>query len=211
MKKKVVLVSVVVESADGETGLYQLPRPEDIKRLRKNANLTQVELARRARVSQSLIARIESGTVDPRISTLRRILDVINESNAGKTPKVTVSQVMCSPVISVRAADSVRTAIELMERHGVSQLPVTKGETSVGTVSEATVVRHISSGENIFNSTVSEIMDESLPVVPPSTGIDEASELMSRGYPALLVVDKGKMVGIATKIDLIIHRSRHRK
>lgn len=191
--------------------MYQLPRPEDIKRLRKDASLTQVELARRARVSQSLIARIESGTVDPRTSTLRRILEVINESYTSKTPKITVSQVMCSPVISVRATDSVRTAIELMERHSVSQLPVTKGETLVGTVSEATVVRHLSSGENVFNSTVNEVMDDSLPVVPPSTGVDEASELMSRGYPAVLVVDKGKMVGIVTKIDLIIHRSRHKR
>jgi predicted transcriptional regulator len=188
-----------------------LPRSEDIKKLRKEANLTQVELAKRAKVSQSLIARIESGTVDPRVSTLRRILEVITESYTGKSPRVTVSQVMCSPVISVEAADSVRTAIELMEKDSVSQLPVMKGDAIVGTISETTVVRHLSSGENVFNSRVNEIMDESLAVVPPSTGVDEAYELMSRGYPAVLVVDKGKIVGIVTKIDLIIHRSRFKK
>jgi predicted transcriptional regulator len=191
--------------------LFQLPRSEDIKKLRKEANLTQVELAKRAKVSQSLIARIESGTVDPRVSTLRRILEVITESYTGKSPRVTVSQVMCSPVISVEAADSVRTAIELMEKDSVSQLPVMKGDAIVGTISETTVVRHLSSGENVFNSRVNEIMDESLAVVPPSTGVDEAYELMSRGYPAVLVVDKGKIVGIVTKIDLIIHRSRFKK
>jgi CBS domain-containing protein len=54
-------------------------------------------------------------------------------------------------------------------------------------------------------------MDESLAVVPPSTGVEEASELMSRGYPAILVVDRGKIVGIVTKIDLIMHRSRRRE
>jgi predicted transcriptional regulator len=191
--------------------LFQLPRSEDIKKLRKEASLTQVELAKRAKVSQSLIARIESGTVDPRVSTLRRILEVITDSYTGKSPKVSVSQVMCSPVISVEATDSVRTAIELMEKDGVSQLPVMKGDAIVGTISEATVVRHLSSGENVFNSRVNEIMDESLAVVPPSTGVDEAYELMSRGYPAILVVDKGKIVGIVTKIDLIIHRSRFKK
>lgn len=191
--------------------MFQLPRSEDIKKLRKEASLTQVELARRAKVSQSLIARIESGTVDPRVSTLRRILEVITESYTGKSPRVTVSQVMCSPVISVEAADSVRTAIELMEKDSVSQLPVMKGDAIVGTISETTVVRHLSSGENVFNSRVNEIMDESLAVVPPSTGVDEAYELMSRGYPAVLVVDKGKIVGIVTKIDLIIHRSRFKK
>jgi predicted transcriptional regulator len=195
----------------GDTYLFQLPRSEDIKKLRKEASLTQVELAKRAKVSQSLIARIESGTVDPRVSTLRRILEVITESSTGKSLKVSVSQVMCSPVISVEATDSVRTAIELMEKDGVSQLPVMKGDAIVGTISEATVVRHLSSGENVFNSRVNEIMDESLAVVPPSTGVDEAYELMSRGYPAVLVVDKGKIVGIVTKIDLIIHRSRFKK
>jgi predicted transcriptional regulator len=187
--------------------LFQLPRSEDIRRLRKDANLTQVELAKRARVSQSLIARIESGTVDPRVSTLRRILEVINESSTGKPPRVTVSQVMCSPVISVEATDSVRAAIDLMEKDGVSQLPVMRGDAIVGTISEATVVRHLSSGENVFNSKVNDIMDESLAVVPPSTGVDEAYELLSRGYPAVLVVDRGKIVGIVTKIDLITRGS----
>jgi predicted transcriptional regulator len=118
---------------------------------------------------------------------------------------------MCSPVISVQAADSVRIAINLMEKHSVSQLPVVSGESIVGTISEATIVRHISSGENVFNSKVNEIMDESLAVVPPSTGVDEAYELMSRGFPAVLVVDRGKIVGIVTKIDLIIHGSHSKK
>jgi predicted transcriptional regulator len=190
--------------------MFQLPRPEDIRRLRKDASLTQVELARLAKVSQSLIARIESGTVDPRVSTLRRVLEVITQCSIGKIPRATVSEVMCTPVISVQSTDSVHAAIELMEKHGVSQLPVLKNGSVVGTISEATVVRHLSSGENVFNSTVTEIMDESLAVVPPSLGVEEASELMSRGYPAILVVDKGRIVGIVTKIDIIAHRSRRR-
>ena len=197
----------IIISSGCEGSMSQLPRPEDVRRLRKDAKLTQVELAKLAKVSQSLIARIESGTVDPRVSTLRRVLEVINQKNVAKSPRATVSQVMCAPVISVRSADSVHTAIELMEKHGVSQLPVLKDGAIVGTISEATVVRHLSSGEDVFNSTVTRIMDESLAVVPPSTGVEEASELMSRGHPAVLVVDKGRIVGIVTKIDLIAHRS----
>jgi predicted transcriptional regulator len=54
-------------------------------------------------------------------------------------------------------------------------------------------------------------MDESLAVVPPSTGVDEAYELLSRGYPAVLVVDRGKIVGIVTKIDLITRGSHIKK
>jgi len=44
-----------------------LPTPEELKKRRTNLNLTQNELARLAGVSQPLIARIESGDVDPRL------------------------------------------------------------------------------------------------------------------------------------------------
>ncbi|MEM2850330.1 MAG: helix-turn-helix domain-containing protein [Candidatus Bathyarchaeia archaeon] len=55
----------------------RLITPEDIRRLRKLFKLTQRELAIRAGVSQSLIARIEAGTVDPRLSTLGKIMRVL--------------------------------------------------------------------------------------------------------------------------------------
>ena len=55
------------------------PSPEEIKALRKKAKLTQQELAEKAGVSQSLIARIESGTVNPRLSTLIRIMKALEE------------------------------------------------------------------------------------------------------------------------------------
>ncbi len=52
----------------------QLPTPEDLKKRRNELGLTQSDLAKRAGVSQPLIARIESGDVDPRLSTVRKIL-----------------------------------------------------------------------------------------------------------------------------------------
>jgi len=41
---------------------------------RRRAGFTQRELAERAGVPQSTIARIEAGAVDPRVSTLRNLL-----------------------------------------------------------------------------------------------------------------------------------------
>ena len=49
-----------------------LPTPEDIKKLRLELKLTQHDIATRAGVSQPLIARIESGDVDPRLSHFAR-------------------------------------------------------------------------------------------------------------------------------------------
>jgi len=54
-----------------------LPTPEDLKKMRLELSLTQHDLATRAGVSQPLIARIESGDVDPRLSTLRKIFNAL--------------------------------------------------------------------------------------------------------------------------------------
>ena len=45
-----------------------------LRQARRQAGLTQRELAQRARVSQPLIARIERGDVSPRVETLDRLL-----------------------------------------------------------------------------------------------------------------------------------------
>ena len=50
-----------------------------IKKLRLEAELTQRELAELAGVSQAHIAKIERRRVDPRLSTINKILQVLAE------------------------------------------------------------------------------------------------------------------------------------
>jgi transcriptional regulator with XRE-family HTH domain len=45
-----------------------------VKRARKRAGLSQRALARRAHVPQATVARIESGVVDPHLSTVTNLL-----------------------------------------------------------------------------------------------------------------------------------------
>lgn len=58
----------------------QIPTGDDIRAARKSKELTQSELAERARVSQPLIARIESNDVDPTIDTLYSVVSALNDS-----------------------------------------------------------------------------------------------------------------------------------
>ncbi len=152
-------------------------------------------------MSQSLIARIERGDVNPRISTLKRILAVLEE--AMKT-KDTAENVMTSPVITVSPDDSVTTAIAIMDRYGISQLPVVdKDGHVIGTVLESTILKAV------FNRGVKlkirDVMEPPLPMVSPSTSIDVVVKLLEE-YPAVLVVDRGELKGIITKIDIIRYR-----
>lgn len=50
-----------------------------LRAARRRAGLSQRELARRAGVPQSAVARIENGTVVPRVDTLDRLLAICGE------------------------------------------------------------------------------------------------------------------------------------
>ena len=56
-----------------------LPDVRDIGRRRKAAGLTQKELALRAGVSQSIVAKIESGSVQPSYEIVRRLFAVFDD------------------------------------------------------------------------------------------------------------------------------------
>jgi len=180
-----------------------LPTPSEIRILRKKAGLTQKELAKRAGVSQSLIARIEAGTVDPRLSTLRRILKAIEEASKEKMAKIT--DIMTDSIISVQINDKVKKAVELMWKYGVSQLPVLDGTRLCGSIREETIMKAMitEKPERILEEPVGELMEEPLPSVNPRADIEDVIKLLISGYPAVLVIDKGKVIGIITKIDVI--------
>jgi transcriptional regulator with XRE-family HTH domain len=52
--------------------------PERLKYLRMTRELTQADLAKKSKVSQSTIAQIESGRKDPSISTLKQIAEALD-------------------------------------------------------------------------------------------------------------------------------------
>ena len=52
---------------------------EEIKKIRKSLGLTQAELAKRADVSQSIIAKIESGSIDPTLSKAKKIFGIYKQ------------------------------------------------------------------------------------------------------------------------------------
>lgn len=180
----------------------RLPTQREIRQLRKMAGLTQKELAKRAGVSQSLVARIETGTVDPRLSTLKRIVDAIATTQEGRTAR----DIMHSPVVTINVMEPVYKAIRLMRKHGISQIPVVRKDTIVGSIQESTLIEKIGyrrEQRNIVYEPVQNVMEDRFTVVSPSTNVADVLAILSRGQPAVLVMDHEKLVGIITKIDVI--------
>jgi len=175
---------------------------DEIKRLRRAAGLTQKETAEKAGVSQSLIARIERGTVDPRLSTIRKIVAALSPSRNARSAR----DLMSSPVESIDAHQSIRSAVDKMKRTGFSQLPVLMEGRIIGNVRESTILERIArSGhpEQIISSSVYNIMEKSFRTVDPADSVASVVKLLVSGEPALLVVEGGKLLGIITKIDVL--------
>ena len=59
-------------------GISQYALPDRLKYLRERRKLTQTELAKKANVSQSTIAQIESGKKDPSIATVKKIAKALD-------------------------------------------------------------------------------------------------------------------------------------
>jgi predicted transcriptional regulator len=179
-----------------------IPRPIDpreIRRIRKELDITQEELARRAGVTQAYIAKLEAGKVDPRLSTFNRILQALLEC---KHAQLKARDVMSSPVISVKPYETVENVIKIMNEHNISQIPVVAGSKIVGSITERTLVRQSLEYDNIYDHKVMELMDEPFPIVNEDEDMEVVKYLLEE-HPAVLVQDKeGKTVGIITRVDL---------
>ena len=83
-----------------------------ISKIRKQLGLTQIQLANLAGVSQSLIAKLESGRIDPSYSKVMQIVTALqHEQNKEKR---TVEQIMTKSIASISPSDDVEKAIKLM-------------------------------------------------------------------------------------------------
>jgi predicted transcriptional regulator len=179
----------------------ETPTPEDLKEKRKSLGMTQSELADRAGVSQPLIARIENGDVDPRLSTVSRIVEVFETV---EEDTVTAGDLMSDGVVSVAPDDTVREAVKTMQDAQFSQLPVVEDGVPVGSTSDGTVARARSETDDLPHAPVEDIMGESFPTVSPDADLSTVSRLLDHSS-AVLVTRKGKVAGIITDADLAAH------
>lgn len=177
----------------------ELPTPQDLRERRKTLELTQSSLANMAGVSQPLIARIEGGDVDPRLSTLRRIVEALDEAE-GRI--VRAEDIMHTTVVSVEPDDSVLNARDMMLEAGFSQLPVIQDGRPMGIISNADI-RHVQE-DNVAERPVNEVMSESVTTVEPETTLDEIGVYLDHNS-AIIVVEGGSTVGIITEADIAAH------
>src|SRR3989344_4242195 len=148
----------------------------DIKQIRKKLGLTQTELAHKAGVAQSLIAKIEADLLDPGYSKTKQIFDALEQLTQNE--ELSASDIMNKKIITAKTSDAVMDIIKTMKKHGISQLPILDSEKPVGLVTEHSVLDKISEGININTQKAQDIMEDCPPIVTPQTKMSVLSHLL---------------------------------
>ena len=179
-----------------------LPRLEYIKQARIRLGITQRRLAGLTGVSTSMINQIESGRCKPSYETARRIFEILG-SLEGRT-SMKVGDICSRNLISVQKEQKLHTAIDIMRKNSISQIPVFDGSKVVGILTEDGLAKIMveKDEKELRNVPAAEMMDPPPPIVDNSTPAKAVIPLV-RFAKCILVSEKGNVVGIMTITDTL--------
>jgi cystathionine beta-synthase len=106
-------------------------------------------------------------------------------------------------MVTITPTATAADAIELLQKTGISQLPVLQDGKPVGSVQEVTLARVLHDNDDPAKVKVGDIMGRPLPQLETSIHIDEAYRLLLAGNTGVLAVEDGHVVDIVTRIDLV--------
>jgi predicted transcriptional regulator len=174
-----------------------------IRRSRLQADLTQADLAKAAGTSQSLIAKLERGRLNPSYEVVRKLLETLDRLATDHEPSA--GDLMNAQPIFAEPSEALGKALDRMKKHGYSQLPVVDRGQPVGSVSESAILGLIERGSELDalrRQPVRLSMGSGFPTVEPETRKRTVVELL-KDHDAVLVVREGKLVGLVTKTDIL--------
>ena len=186
-----------------------LPELDTIKKQLKRQKISQLALAKASGVPQSVISRISNGAIkDPSYSTLRKLLLAIDRLKDGKEgfenqELRTAEQLMSRKIVYVKPHNKLADAWEIMKARNFSQIPVFDDrDRAIGSVSESFLATHVAL-EYGLDRRIDEVeVEDTFPMVGRNTAASTVADIL-KTKQAVLVVEKGRAIGIITRHDVI--------
>jgi len=122
----------------------------------------------------------------------QRVQDVV--SGKGRT---------VSRLLSVQADEPVRRALQLVELHDITQIPVFRGKELVGTVYDSELLKRVLENSGVLDQPASTLMSDPLPVVDAGEPLTSVTRQLASRTPAVLVRENGTFTGILTRFDML--------
>lgn len=108
-------------------------------------------------------------------------------------------------VVTIRPDQTIREAIDLLNRHNIGALVVVEGhDKPVGIISERDIVRQLARNEELFADPVRSIMTRDVITGMPQDDLKTVANTMTeKRIRHIPLVDQGKLVGIISIGDVV--------
>ena len=123
------------------------------------------------------------------IRTLKDILTARREDN----PK---------ELVYLSSKDKVKSAVEVLNSKGFSQIPVIDNGESVGSIRESRLTWRLLEDANLLEAEIGKVMEPGFPTLDERTELNNVKKYLSDS-PAVLVTCYGRIVDIITRYDIL--------
>ena len=142
-----------------------------------------------------------------------------------RAPAPTIEQVLAfkreeepevPELITVESHQKIGEVIDLMQRYGISQIPVVRHDgveslaDVVGSIRERGLFERVFRNQDALSEDVAAAMEPPLPAVEIGESVDTVFADLSAGNPAVIVARGGRPVGVLTRADLLDYLAHNR-
>ena len=126
-------------------------------------------------------------------------------------------EVRLPELVLIESHEKVGQAIELMQRYGISQIPVVRHAPAesladiVGSIRERGLLERVFLNEGAMTEDVAGAMELPLPAVEIRDTVDTVFADLSSGSPAVVVAREGRPAGVLTRADLLEYLAHERR
>ena len=106
-------------------------------------------------------------------------------------------------LLLVQADEPVRRALQLVEQHDITQIPVFRNGELVGTVYDNELLKRVLENSGVLDQKIEVLMGDPLPVVAAGEPLASVTKMLAGRNPAVLVRENGAYTGILTRFDML--------
>ena len=180
-----------------------------IRSARRSLGISQKELADACKLSQSMIARLETDIVklNPSYGVIYTVMESLTNAgtamNKARLTSKVAEDIMHRNVITVSENETLEKAIKIVKNYDFAYVPVHSNRDVVGTLNQKRLLDAATQNpERVSSIKIEKILEPALPQVHKETNILLLKPILE-SFGAVLVTEKSKIVGIITIYDML--------
>lgn len=175
---------------------------KQLTKRRQYLKLSQLKLSKLANLSSSIINKLESGKIDPTLSTILKIENALQSQE--KISELTAKDIMIKEIAIVSSDTIISKAAKIMRENDFSQLLVIDNGKLNGVIYETNILDAIFKEEiNPHQEKINKILSENPIIIPPNYPVAQLTYIFSnKNTKFVLVAENFKYLGIIVPSDI---------